>query len=333
MKTIRNIVCRANSRALVGLRLCRDPDWIDLNVQYCLDVPKEAAILGCFPGFTLPLAARYLSHREQRAKRAVKHLMPMFQERQKHVDDLGVGYANKANDCLQWLLDEGKEDDLSVLAERLLSICFAANISTVHGLSYYMVLSINMFHGQICTQALYRLVVNTQYIQPLREEVQAAIEKYGWKREALGKMCKLDSLLKETMRLEGVTPTINRKALKDITLFDGTYIPKGTLLSVSTAAVHRDGSVYRNPETFDPFRFSCTQASEECSARQQLTAVNDDWLAFGYGKHACPGRFFASTLMKTVLAHILLYYDVKLEGNSPSPQSICIATGIIADPT
>ena len=32
-------------------------------------------------------------------------------------------------------------------------------------------------------------------------------------------------------------------------------------------------------------------------------------MGFGYGEHACPGRFFASNEIKIALAHLLLKYD------------------------
>ncbi|KAK8030950.1 ent-kaurene oxidase [Apiospora arundinis] len=35
-------------------------------------------------------------------------------------------------------------------------------------------------------------------------------------------------------------------------------------------------------------------------------------MAFGYGKHACPGRFFAANEIKLILAHILLQYDLRM---------------------
>jgi cytochrome P450 len=37
-----------------------------------------------------------------------------------------------------------------------------------------------------------------------------------------------------------------------------------------------------------------------------------DYLPFGHGRHACPGRFFAATELKGMLAHVM-NYDVKLD--------------------
>lgn len=35
-------------------------------------------------------------------------------------------------------------------------------------------------------------------------------------------------------------------------------------------------------------------------------------MAWGYGRHACPGRFFATQEVKVLLAQLLLEYDFKM---------------------
>ncbi|KAK6856185.1 hypothetical protein PG995_008336 [Apiospora arundinis] len=44
----------------------------------------------------------------------------------------------------------------------------------------------------------------------------------------------------------------------------------------------------------------------------QFVTVTKENMAFGYGKHACPGRFFAANEIKLILAHILLQYDLRM---------------------
>lgn len=39
--------------------------------------------------------------------------------------------------------------------------------------------------------------------------------------------------------------------------------------------------------------------------------TNEQNLFFGYGKHACPGRFFAANEIKMILARSILEYDIK----------------------
>jgi cytochrome P450 len=53
---------------------------------------------------------------------------------------------------------------------------------------------------QAFCHALYSLAANPQYAEPLREEVEKTIRQYGWTKLGIGKMHKVDSFLKETMR-------------------------------------------------------------------------------------------------------------------------------------
>jgi hypothetical protein len=56
------------------------------------------------------------------------------------------------------------------------------------------------------TQVLYRLLSNPEYIESLRQEVDAVIREEGWTKAGIDKMYKVDSLLRETQRLDGFTP-------------------------------------------------------------------------------------------------------------------------------
>jgi len=51
---------------------------------------------------------------------------------------------------------------------------------------------------------LYRLLSNPEYIEPLRQEVEAAVAEEGWTKAGLDKMYKIDSFLRETQRLDGL---------------------------------------------------------------------------------------------------------------------------------
>jgi len=44
------------------------------------------------------------------------------------------------------------------------------------------------------------LAAHQEYLQPLREEIEAVIKEEGWSKAAVAKMTKLDSFIKETMR-------------------------------------------------------------------------------------------------------------------------------------
>jgi hypothetical protein len=53
---------------------------------------------------------------------------------------------------------------------------------------------------------LYRLLANPEYLEPLREEVDAVIREEGWTKAGMDKMYKMDSFLRETQRLSIITP-------------------------------------------------------------------------------------------------------------------------------
>ncbi|KAF8905861.1 hypothetical protein CPB84DRAFT_569930 [Gymnopilus junonius] len=57
--TIMKIVCRTTNRVFVGLPLCRDPDFQELNEQFTIDVFIGAQIINLFPEFLKP---RFCSH-------------------------------------------------------------------------------------------------------------------------------------------------------------------------------------------------------------------------------------------------------------------------------
>ncbi len=55
------------------------------------------------------------------------------------------------------------------------------------------------------TQVLYRLLAHPEYIEPLRREVDALISEEGWTKDGIDKMHKIDSFLRETQRLDGIS--------------------------------------------------------------------------------------------------------------------------------
>lgn len=58
---------------------------------------------------------------------------------------------------------------------------------------------------QIITHALFDVVAYQQYIEPLRDEVKSLIDEHGWNKTSISKMYKLDSFLRESIRISGVS--------------------------------------------------------------------------------------------------------------------------------
>ncbi|KAN0100066.1 Cytochrome P450 [Tylopilus felleus] len=318
LTTIQNIVCRASNRSFVGLPLCRDPDYIALNIQFTINVLTGGLAIGFFPKFLKPTAARFITNIPKNTRRGVGHLRPLIEERRKHLNEYGKDWTDRPDDLLSWLMDEVPNVTAESLTKRLLSVNFAA----IHT-------SANVF-----TNALYNFAANPQYAQPLREEVDAIVEKEGWSKASLSKMRKVDSFLKESIRMEGIDILgLTRKTTKDFTFSDGTFIPKGTRINAGLIGLHYDEALYDNPEVFNPFRFADIGKPDGEGGKYQFVATSPEYLPFGHGRHACPGRFFAAAELKTMLAHVVTTYDVKLEEHTTRPQSTRIGSSIGANPT
>ena len=77
-----------------------------------------------------------------------------------------------------------------------------------------------------------------------------------------------------------------RKATKDFTFSDGTFIPKGTTLVVPSRSLHLNNEHYDNAHVFDPFRFSDMRDEEGEGTKHHFVSTSPEYLPFGHGKHA-----------------------------------------------
>ncbi|KAL0579192.1 hypothetical protein V5O48_002814 [Marasmius crinis-equi] len=308
LKTVLNIVCRTTNRMFVGLPLCRNEDWMDLNIFFTVNVFARASIINLFPTYLQPLVGRLITPRPASLRRAVKHLQPLFEKQfgaGEGADDIDP--ASQSNNLLLWLwrqAQEGEQRTLTDLAMRVLSV----NVAAIHTTSMAF------------TNALYYLAADPKLVEMLREEIETEVGRNGWTKNAMDGMRKLDSFLKESQRLSGTSAvTLNRKALVDFTLSDGTVIPAGTTVGIAAFPVHRDENNYGDASRFDPLRFYDIREKEGRSVRHQMMTPEPGYVAFGMGKHACPGRFFAAVELKALVSHALLTYDLKYDEGVSMP--------------
>ena len=110
------------------------------------------------------------------------------------------------------------------------------------------------------------------------------------------------------------------------------------MIAVPMEPVHYDEKIYPQARTFNAFRFADpnnvsnivdsftakedleAEAVDAAGRKAKSTATLDDaFLGFGFGRHACPGRFFALNEMKVFIAHMLLNYDVEHMKVRPKP--------------
>jgi cytochrome P450 len=128
------------------------------------------------------------------------------------------------------------------------------------------------------------------------------------------------------------TAGLNRYATQQITLSDGTIIPKGANIAVSAHTMMEDGVIYDNATTYDGLRFYNMRQEPGSEHRHQLVTTTPEHFAFGLGKHACPGRFFAANESKILLLHLVMKYDWKLQSGG-RPKNYENGFELITDPT
>ncbi|KAG1830326.1 cytochrome P450 [Suillus variegatus] len=107
----------------------------------------------------------------------------------------------------------------------------------------------------------------------------------------------IDAILREVMRWYPITPLGFARATLDDDVYDGHFIPKGTIVMVNQWALSRNEDIFPDASRFDP--------SRHLTADRKLKSPVVNHFAFGHGRRICPGRWFAENSMWTVVASIL----------------------------
>ncbi|CAK1357849.1 unnamed protein product [Cercospora beticola] len=344
------IVSRAANRVFCGSKLCRIPEFLDYSRIYSVSVFKAGGIMKLFPKWMKPLVAPILTRDVHNYREKCKRIaVPEIRERLSHLQSEAKdpNYV-EPNDALQWLLREsielGKKDafnlDEDVIVRRLLLL----NMVAIHTTSLVTTNTLLDIYGSPDAE---------NYVAGLREECERVLAEFGgvWTKDAVNKLIRVDSAIRETMRYTALAD-INLKRLitasNGITLSNGMHIPYGTRVAWSSYDVHQGQERYpERPHEYDAFRFSRpredylerVKAGEDPERLQRvleqkntaLIAVGNDWMSFGHGRHACPGRFFASQEMKLMVAHVVMNYDIKCEGGRPA--NVLINGSCVPSPT
>ncbi|HEY5430603.1 MAG TPA: cytochrome P450, partial [Solirubrobacteraceae bacterium] len=142
----------------------------------------------------------------------------------------------------------------------------------------------------------YYLARHPEWQDRLRAESQA-LEKTALGYDDLAALPSMDLVFKETLRMNAPVGTLARQAIKD-TEIDGCYIPKGTKLMLGIYVTQRMEPWWRDPDTFDPERFS--------DARREDAAHKFAWVPFGGSVHKCIGMHFGAMEVKAIMHQLLL---------------------------
>lgn len=179
------------------------------------------------------------------------------------------------------------------------------------------------------SQLLYDLCAMPEYIEPIRQEIDQNLTEEGFiSRQGFQEMVKLDSIMKESQRFNPLLLiTFERVVTKDYALSDGFVIPANTTIGVPAHAISMDPKIFPEPEIFKGFRFTEAASNvhtgpENKAPSAAFAAAHPSSMSFGYGRHACPGRFFASAEIKAIMVYLLRNYDFKFPPPSQAEKSL-----------
>lgn len=151
-----------------------------------------------------------------------------------------------------------------------------------------------------------------EYLAALRQEWQA-INPPGENLtvKKLSQLTLTDSFIREVLRTKGDSWGPVRQTTQDVRVGD-YVIPKGSMCIPHIARAHQHPDNYGDQGTvFDGFQW----ANKERGERPAVQG-SPEFLTFGLGRWACPGRALAIHEIKIVLYFFFSKFDIKLKGNS-----------------
>lgn len=135
----------------------------------------------------------------------------------------------------------------------------------------------------------------------------------------------VDAIVKEVFRWNPVLPMGFPRIASCDDIYDGMFIPKGTMLIPNVWLFLHDEAYFKEPETFKPERF--LGPAPEMDPRTMM---------FGFGRRMCAGRELADKSVFLTIAMVLAAFDIrkpssKVDG-SPIEQSPGFTTGVMIKP-
>ncbi|KAL2365893.1 hypothetical protein RJZ56_001191 [Blastomyces dermatitidis] len=263
-----------------------------------------------------PLVRRSLSRDR---KIVAKHAVPIIKERMRILETAeGKGIeADLPNDLLSQAIVAARREkhsyieyDPMQIVSRLLAFNFLQSYSNT----------------LIMTNCIYDLIslpkgVFEETVADLCEEINRELAKGDpWSYDYIKRLDVMDSFIRKSLRANpigevGLERTIMSK--EGFTFSNGLHVPQGTTLAAPLKAIQRDKDNY--PSGFDPKR------SLRDPAKPKITTSSPEFLNFGLGHPACPGRWFAASLQKLAFSHLLLEYDfVRVDQRPPGVRKVTL---------
>ncbi|KDR67546.1 hypothetical protein GALMADRAFT_105800 [Galerina marginata CBS 339.88] len=127
----------------------------------------------------------------------------------------------------------------------------------------------------------------------------------------------------ELLRWQPVSPlALPHRVTKD-DVYNGCFIPAGTVVMGNTWAVARDPDLFEDPDRFNPDRY-LPYFDKTIPHDPAKLPLNPNEFAFGFGRRICAGLHYAETMFLISMARVLATFDIGKEtdqnGNQITPE-------------
>nr|A0A517FND1.1 RecName: Full=Cytochrome P450 CYP82J17; Short=PpCYP82J17 [Trigonella foenum-graecum]QDS03635.1 cytochrome P450 CYP82J17 [Trigonella foenum-graecum] len=236
----------------------------------------------------------------KRVSRDLDEVVGKWVEEHIEKSDDGVNNSNEKQDLIDVMLsvieddpDSGNDRD-TIIKANIVNLMIAGSDTTSTTMTWILVLLLN----------------NMNALKRAQEEIDQHIGR-DRKIESsdIKNLVYLQAIVKETLRLHPTLPlSIPHEATEDCNI-QGYYVPKGTRLFTNVWKLHRDPSIWLEPEKFSPERFINENGEIDHESHQF------EYLPFGLGRRACPGSMFATQVIHIAVARLIHLFDFEVPIN------------------
>ncbi|XP_020699881.1 isoflavone 2'-hydroxylase-like [Dendrobium catenatum] len=171
--------------------------------------------------------------------------------------------------------------------------------------------------------ALALLLRNPTALSKTRAELDRHIGNNRLINEAdLPNLPYLRCVIKETLRLHPVVPLIPARESSEDCAVEGFHVPKGAMLLVNAWAIHRDPSLWEEPENFKPERWEGEEEEGEMSRKQGKV------LSFGMGRRGCPGEGLGLRSVGLALGALVQCFEWDSDGGGGGEVDLTEGSGL-----
>lgn len=137
------------------------------------------------------------------------------------------------------------------------------------------------------------------------------------------------AIAKETIRWHTVAPQALPHVLREDDVYNGYYLPAGSIVIGNTWKIAHDPTVYPDPMNFKPERYFNSEGELD------YASIDPAKFAFGYGRRICAGYHYAENTLWITIAFILQVFSItnaKDKAGNPIPVTLNASSGVISHP-